>query len=63
MIGLEGSGKTSILQRLKHGKRVKVDGPTLDFNFETILFEQSNRLQIWDVGGRDKELWRNYYND
>lgn len=48
LLGLEGSGKSTILYRLKLGKAVEV-GPTKGFNVETINYKKQIRFTIWDI--------------
>jgi small GTP-binding protein len=65
MIGLDGSGKTRILYRLKYGQYTRTI-PTIGFNCEKIHSKSgsSNRstFNLWDIGGADKTrpLWRSY---
>ena len=61
MIGLDDSGKTSILYRLKINEFVPT-APTSAFNMERIKLTKSTRLAIWDVGGGEniRPLWRTY---
>lgn len=61
MLGLDNSGKTTILYKLKLGDVVKTV-PTIGFNVETINYKNLD-LTIWDLGGQDKirPLWRHYY--
>eukprot|EP00112_Aurelia_sp_Birch-Aquarium-sp1_P023053 Seg6731.1 transcript_id=Seg6731.1/GoldUCD/mRNA.D3Y31 product="ADP-ribosylation factor-like protein 4A" protein_id=Seg6731.1/GoldUCD/D3Y31 len=61
MIGLDDSGKTSILYRLKMNEFVPT-APTAAFNMERIKLAKNTRLSIWDVGGREniRPLWRSY---
>ncbi|KAJ6229193.1 e3 ubiquitin-protein ligase trim23 [Anaeramoeba flamelloides] len=63
MIGLDESGKTQILYKLKLGEVVTTI-PTIGFNVENIERKKSN-LVIWDIGGQFKlrTLWRHYYAD
>ena len=63
MLGLDASGKTSILYKIKHGKNEQVI-PTIGFNVENINFEGFN-LNIWDVGSPEKirPLWKHYLDD
>jgi small GTP-binding protein len=63
MIGLDASGKTSILYKLKLGEVVTTI-PTIGFNVETIDYKSCG-LTAWDVGGCDKirPLWRHYYQN
>jgi len=61
MLGLDNSGKTSILYRLKLGQPKKTI-PTIGFNVETLEYK-SIAFTVWDVGGQEKlrTLWRHYY--
>jgi small GTP-binding protein len=61
IIGLSGSGKTSLLYQMV-GVPNLTPIPTIGFNVET--FARDNvQFTAWDVGGRGKikEMWR-YYN-
>ncbi|KAJ7252452.1 ADP-ribosylation factor [Mycena rebaudengoi] len=66
MVGLDGTGKTTLLSRLK--KRDLPPGvsrpttPTIGSTLETISFRRNN-ITIWEFGGMDKvrPLWRRYY--
>lgn len=61
MIGLDDSGKTSLLYRLKINEFVPT-APTAAFNMERIKLGKNTRLSIWDVGGSEniRPLWRTY---
>lgn len=67
MIGLDLSGKTTILYRLKFGQYTNTV-PTIGFNCEKIRSGGSDggtkgqNFLLWDVGGQDKTrpLWRSY---
>jgi small GTP-binding protein len=63
MGGLDASGKTTILYKLKLGEVVTTI-PTIGFNVETLEYKRS-RLTLWDVGGEDKirPLWRHYFQN
>lgn len=63
MTGLDASGKTTMLYKLKLGEVVTVI-PTIGFNVETVEYK-GNLFSCWDVGGPDKirPLWRHYYQD
>ena len=63
MIGLAGSGKTTICYKIKFGETVKTI-PTIGFNVETLDYKGLN-FTIWDVGGQDKirVLWKHYYSE
>ena len=60
MVGLDGSGKTSVLYQLKLDEMVTTIS-TIGFNVETIEHKRSN-FNVWDLGGHEKirALWRNY---
>jgi GTPase SAR1 family protein len=49
MLGLDGSGKTSILYHAKLGEPIS-SIPTIGFNVETLEFP-NHKCTIWDVGG------------
>uniref|UniRef100_A0A803NNL2 ADP-ribosylation factor n=1 Tax=Cannabis sativa TaxID=3483 RepID=A0A803NNL2_CANSA len=63
MVGLDASGKTSILYKLKLGDVVTTI-PTIGFNVETIEYKNIN-FTVWDVGGQDKirPLWKHYFQN
>ena len=68
MLGLDFSGKTTILYEMKIRKVVVITNPTIRFNVEDIILEnnsQTNKLTIWDVGGQEKIriLWKHYYKE
>lgn len=62
MLGLDGAGKTTILNTLTGGAKDTV--PTIGFNLQTLNF-QNIKLTIWDVGGQDKivPLWEEYFKN
>jgi len=61
MLGLDNSGKTSILYQLKLGQP-KRTVPTIGFNVETLEYKNI-AFTVWDVGGQEKlrTLWRHYF--
>ncbi|XP_061354551.1 uncharacterized protein LOC133299131 [Gastrolobium bilobum] len=63
MVGLDSSGKTTILYKLKMGETVRTI-PTIGFNVESIEYKNV-RFTIWDVGGQNKirSLWRHYFQN
>nr|XP_043627692.1 ADP-ribosylation factor 1-like [Erigeron canadensis] len=63
MLGLDDSGKTMILYKLKLGDFVATV-PTIGFNVEALEYKNI-RFTVWDVGGQDKirPLWRHYYQN
>lgn len=62
-LGLDASGKTTILYRLKLGEIVNAI-PTIGFNVETVSYGAADYM-LWDVGGCDKirPLIRHYYEN
>ncbi|CAF1016679.1 unnamed protein product, partial [Adineta ricciae] len=63
IMGLDASGKTTILYKLKLGETVTTI-PTIGFNVETVTYKRTD-LTFWDVGGRDKirALIRHYFQN
>ncbi|XP_047324816.1 ADP-ribosylation factor 1-like [Impatiens glandulifera] len=61
MVGLDASGKTTILYKLKLGHIIETV-PTIGFNVESVKYNNLN-FTVWDVGGQDKirSLWRHYF--
>ncbi|KAG2393436.1 hypothetical protein C9374_006967 [Naegleria lovaniensis] len=61
LLGLDQSGKTSLLYKLTLGEIVTTI-PTIGFNVETLFYENVD-FTVWDVGGQEKirPLWRHYY--
>ena len=57
ILGLDASGKTTIINRLKTGTHA-VTVPTIGFNSETIEFNNLT-FHAWDIGGQDsiRKLW------
>lgn len=63
LIGLDLSGKTAILNRLRFGE-VGSTTPTIGYNYESFDYKNTT-FDIWDTGGQDKlrNLWRHYYKE
>ncbi|PWA47773.1 ADP-ribosylation factor 1 [Artemisia annua] len=63
MLGLDDSGKTTILFKLKLGDFVATV-PTIGFNVEALEYKNI-RFTVWDVGGQDtiRPLWKHYYRN
>jgi len=63
MLGLDNSGKTTILYALKLNELITTI-PTIGFNVETITYKNII-FTIWDIGGQDKirDIWIHYYNN
>eukprot|EP00179_Madagascaria_erythrocladioides_P005737 CAMPEP_0198309350 /NCGR_PEP_ID=MMETSP1450-20131203/1745_1 /TAXON_ID=753684 ORGANISM="Madagascaria erythrocladiodes, Strain CCMP3234" /NCGR_SAMPLE_ID=MMETSP1450 /ASSEMBLY_ACC=CAM_ASM_001115 /LENGTH=442 /DNA_ID=CAMNT_0044012103 /DNA_START=129 /DNA_END=1454 /DNA_ORIENTATION=- len=68
MVGLDASGRTTVLYQWKLGSVVTTI-PTIGFNVETIEYNHEKlgrfALTCWDVGGCDKirPLWRHYFQN
>ncbi|CAO2814870.1 unnamed protein product [Amaranthus hypochondriacus] len=63
MIGLDSSGKTTILYKLKLGQVVRTM-PTIGFNVETVEYNNLS-FAVWDLGGQEKirSLWKHYFQN
>ena len=63
MVGLDASGKTTMLYKLKLGE-IASTIPTIGFNVETVKYKNIS-FTVWDVGGQDKirPLWRFYFQN
>jgi len=61
MLGLDASGKTTVLYKLHLGDTVHTI-PTIGFNVEQVEYKNLS-MTIWDVGGQTKlrPLWQHYY--
>jgi small GTP-binding protein len=61
LLGLEDSGKTTLLYQLLHGKKI-ITQSTVGSNCETVGIEGAE-LQIWDLGGRpnQRDAWQAYF--
>ena len=63
VVGLDGSGKTTIVYRLKHGKVENSNIiPTIGFNCECVEYKKMV-FSMWDLGGSQdaRSFWRMYY--
>lgn len=63
MLGLDASGKTTVLYKMKLNEYV-ASVPTIGFNVETVEYKNL-KMTIWDVGGQTtlRSLWRHYYDN
>jgi len=61
MVGLDASGKTTMLYAMQMGEVVTTI-PTIGFNVETVSNPKLHAT-VWDVGGKDKirSLWGHFY--
>uniref|UniRef100_A0A8D0GP74 ADP-ribosylation factor-like protein 11 n=1 Tax=Sphenodon punctatus TaxID=8508 RepID=A0A8D0GP74_SPHPU len=64
MLGLDQSGKSTLLYKLKSEKAVKTS-PTVGFNVEMLETPCHMSLVIWDVGGQEqlRASWNHYLED
>ena len=63
VVGLDGSGKSTIVQRLKYGKTEESEViPTIGFNIECVEYRKMV-FSLWDLGGakETRGFWRFYY--
>ena len=63
ILGLDASGKTTIMNRLKYGDNM-VTVPTIGFNCEKIQYGSLSFIG-WDIGGQNRirRLWHNYFEN
>ena len=61
-LGLDETGKSSLLFQLKMGSGTAISSPTIGFFLECIEYK-GYKFFIWDVGGQDKMrvLWKHYF--
>ena len=61
MVGLDSSGKTSLMYKAKLKEHIKVH-PTMAFNVECVNATKKLKYRIWDIGGREsnRPLWKAY---
>jgi len=62
VLGLDNSGKTTILKKLSDEDITHIM-PTQGFNIKTLQHE-SFKLNVWDVGGQKsiRPYWKNYFD-
>ncbi|KAL7058400.1 hypothetical protein AAHC03_017263 [Spirometra sp. Aus1] len=63
MVGLDATGKTTILYKFKLGEVVTTI-PTIGFNVETVEYKHV-KFTVWDIGGQTtiRPLWRYYFQN
>ena len=63
VLGLDNSGKTTILKALSD-EDVSHIMPTQGFNIKSLVHE-GFRLNVWDIGGQKsiRPYWKNYYDN
>jgi len=65
MLGLDGAGKSTVLNHIKSDKSKSADQetvPTIGFNVESVEHAKQKFI-VWDIGGQHKirPLWRHYF--
>eukprot|EP00908_Phaeocystis_cordata_P020165 Transcript_31833.p1 GENE.Transcript_31833~~Transcript_31833.p1 ORF type:complete len:214 (-),score=97.05 Transcript_31833:48-689(-) len=64
VVGLDGAGKSTIVQRLKYGQTMDDSEviPTIGFNIECVEYKKMI-FSLWDLGGakETRSFWRFYY--
>lgn len=66
VLGLDNSGKTSVIKRLSGGSGndvIENISPTLGFEIKTFDYTDGTKINFWDVGGQKsiRSYWRNYF--
>lgn len=61
-LGLDNSGKSTILKRLLHDPSWDSLSPTLGFDIQSLQFSHYT-LNLWDIGGQKvlRPYWKNYF--
>jgi len=61
ILGLDGSGKTTLMYQLKLGQVVSTV-PTIGYNYDVVSYHNMV-MHVWDVGGNERlrELWHHHY--
>mmetsp|Transcript_47650 Transcript_47650/g.55711 ORF Transcript_47650/g.55711 Transcript_47650/m.55711 type:complete len:189 (+) Transcript_47650:59-625(+) len=62
VLGLDNSGKTTILKRLSD-EEISHVMPTQGFNVKSLM-QNDFKLNVWDIGGQKsiRPYWRNYFD-
>mmetsp|Transcript_25198 Transcript_25198/g.53127 ORF Transcript_25198/g.53127 Transcript_25198/m.53127 type:complete len:183 (+) Transcript_25198:64-612(+) len=62
VLGLDNSGKTTILKRMG-GEAIHNVTPTQGFNVKSLM-QRNFKLNVWDIGGQKsiRPYWRNYFD-
>ncbi|XP_061572230.1 ADP-ribosylation factor-like protein 11 [Cololabis saira] len=64
LMGLDSSGKSTLLARLLTGQVVDTS-PTVGFNVGTLQLDKKVELTVWDIGGQSsmRTNWRHFLDD
>jgi ADP-ribosylation factor-like protein 3 len=62
VLGLDNSGKTTILKRMSD-EEISHVMPTQGFNIKSVM-QNDFKLNVWDIGGQKsiRPYWRNYFD-
>jgi len=62
VLGLDNSGKTTILKKLSD-EDITTIMPTQGFNIKSLMHD-GFKLNVWDIGGQKsiRPYWRNYFD-
>lgn len=62
VLGLDNSGKTTLLKKLSQEDVTKLE-PTQGFNVKTLVHDSFN-LNVWDIGGQEeiRKYWKYYFD-
>jgi ADP-ribosylation factor 1/2 len=61
LLGLDGSGKSSILEFLKTSTHTNISS-TVGVNIETLVID-TNEYLMFDIAGKVRSLWSHYYEN
>jgi ADP-ribosylation factor-like protein 3 len=62
VLGLDNSGKTTLLKRISD-EEISHVMPTQGFNIKSVM-QNDFKLNVWDIGGQKsiRPYWRNYFD-
>ncbi|CAA7056194.1 unnamed protein product [Microthlaspi erraticum] len=64
LFGLDGTGKSSIMHKLKTGDILTTSMPTVGFDFKIVKYKDST-LNLWEIGGQNRykmyPMWKHYF--
>ena len=61
VLGIEGAGKTTLVQKLKYGEPQNIK-PTIGFNLESLRYE-GLELMVFDIAGGARSMWGHYLDN
>jgi len=61
IVGLDGAGKTNLLQYLEEGPNTTAPPKTTSFDTREIKYK-GVKFAVFDVAGSVKDLWKHYYS-